>query len=249
MDPAEPYSLLARDYDDELGDIFDWFHRPLFDHFLTHYLPDRGRALDLACGTGRIACYLAEHGFEVTGLDRSAAMLEIARSRAGADRISWVEGDMRNFALPERYDLVTCNFDSMNQLLAPAAVRELLALVARHLVPGGYFVCDVLTRHALEHLWPQLTRVVEHPDYFAIWRGRFDGEREEGVLTADYFLLESTGTYSPVRETHREKAFDDNKLQEWFEAAGMPVREIRADDKWEPPTATTDRIAYFCRRD
>jgi SAM-dependent methyltransferase len=51
---------------------------------LAEWLPrlERGRALDVACGAGRNALYLAAHGFAVTALDISAVALERARSAA-----------------------------------------------------------------------------------------------------------------------------------------------------------------------
>src|ERR1051325_7400807 len=56
------------------------------------------RALDLACGTGTLACILADAGWNVVGLDRSSPMLAIARDRArGAGHaIPFVEGDIRD---------------------------------------------------------------------------------------------------------------------------------------------------------
>jgi SAM-dependent methyltransferase len=58
------------------------------------------RALDLACGTGTLACILADAGWDVVGLDRSAPMLAIARERAGdgGNDIAFVEGDIRDIA-------------------------------------------------------------------------------------------------------------------------------------------------------
>src|SRR5438105_1693910 len=54
------------------------------------------RALDLACGTGTLALILADAGWNVVGLDRSAAMLAIACDRAVelADRLTFIQGDM-----------------------------------------------------------------------------------------------------------------------------------------------------------
>src|SRR5689334_8820018 len=47
-----------------------------------------GRALDLACGVGRHAIYLAQHDWRVTAIDSSQVGIEILRERAGATRLS-----------------------------------------------------------------------------------------------------------------------------------------------------------------
>lgn len=51
---------------------------------------NRGSVLDLGCGTGQLAAELAD-GHSVTGVDPASAMLDVARRRAGGDRVDWVE--------------------------------------------------------------------------------------------------------------------------------------------------------------
>jgi ubiquinone/menaquinone biosynthesis C-methylase UbiE len=68
-----------------------------------------GRALDLACGAGRHAVWLAERGWQVTGVDFSEAALRQARSRA-AERgveVRWVQADLLEYEPPDgAFDLV-----------------------------------------------------------------------------------------------------------------------------------------------
>lgn len=49
--------------------------------------------IDIGCGTGLLACELAQRGHTVTGVDPAAAMLEVARRRHGAGRVRWIEGE------------------------------------------------------------------------------------------------------------------------------------------------------------
>src|SRR5262249_40808905 len=132
------------------------------------------RALDLACGTGTLAIILADDGWQVQGLDRSAPMLAIARERAadGGDTIGFVEGDMRGLHATcnlqhveshandsaccirhSAFDLVTCTYDSLNYLLADADLASCFAGAAAALRPGGLFFADMNTRYFLEHDW------------------------------------------------------------------------------------------------
>ena len=74
-------------------------------------LPPRGRALDVACGAGRNAVYLAEHALEVVAVDRSQEALrqgrELARGRHG--RVHWVQADLEMFELPaQAFDVISC---------------------------------------------------------------------------------------------------------------------------------------------
>jgi SAM-dependent methyltransferase len=80
-----------------------------------------GRALDVACGKGRNARFLAERGFEVTGLDISAVALAEARRHALAKAlpISFQQADLENSRLAAaHYDLIV-NFNYLQRSLIP----------------------------------------------------------------------------------------------------------------------------------
>jgi len=91
-----------------------------------------GRALDLGCGAGRTAIWLARHGWKVTAVDFSDAALAIARSQP-VD-IDWVLADVREYE-PERgaFDLVLVLY----MHLPPDERRVLLVRAATALAPGG----------------------------------------------------------------------------------------------------------------
>ena len=71
-------------------------------------LLDRGRVIDLGCGEGRDSVFFAAQGFEVTGVDVSAAGLRkaqrLARERGVAAR--WLQGDMARLRFEGPFDLV-----------------------------------------------------------------------------------------------------------------------------------------------
>ena len=75
-----------------------------------------GPVLELACGTGRIALPLAAAGLHVTGVDRSEAMLTMARCKLAAlpasvqERLNFVNQDMSALDLAERFGFVFVPF-------------------------------------------------------------------------------------------------------------------------------------------
>jgi tellurite methyltransferase len=86
-----------------------------------------GRALDIACGSGRNALFLAARGFEVTAVDISAVALAEARRRAEAASlaVSWQIADLAEAKFPrERFDLVI-NFNYLQRTLIPKIVSAL----------------------------------------------------------------------------------------------------------------------------
>ena len=105
----------------------------------------RGPVLEMACGTGAYALPLALEGVDITGLDLSPEMLAVARekSRAAGAATEWVEGDMRDFHLGRRFQLVYLVGNAICHLLDRASLEGCLACVREHLSPGGRFVVSV----------------------------------------------------------------------------------------------------------
>lgn len=95
------------------------------------------RALDLACGAGRNAFYLAESGYLVDAIDVSAEALARARGsdRAAAQRIQWIEHDLDHGLPPDLplYDLA---------IIIRYLDIDLARLAACQLRPGGILVCE-----------------------------------------------------------------------------------------------------------
>lgn len=105
-------------------------------------------AVDLGCGTGGDAVYLAQRGIETTGLDLSPNALELARERAQRNdvHVTWVVGDV--LALPfddASFELVTDRgcLHHVPHVDQPRYARE----VARVLVPGGRLLIREMNEH------------------------------------------------------------------------------------------------------
>jgi len=110
-----------------------------------------GRALDLCCGPGRHSVPLAKAGFDVTGLDISDFLLERARTRAEASKveIDWVHEDMRNYAMPEGFDLVINLYTSFGYFAQQSDDMKVLRNIASSLTDKGAVVLDVAGKEAL----------------------------------------------------------------------------------------------------
>ena len=113
--------------------------RVWLDRFLV-LVPKGGNILDLGCGAGDpIAAYMRAQGFQMTGVDASHAMLEIARSRyPDAD---WRLADMRQLSLDKRFDGIL-GWNSFFHLTQEEQ-RATLPKLAAHLKPGGALMLTV----------------------------------------------------------------------------------------------------------
>ena len=146
------------------GDVWSGAANPVLVSEASALAP--GRALDIGCGEGADAIWLAGRGWQVTGVDFSAVALEraAARSRRSgedpsaadtiAGRIQWQQHDFTRWAPPAgRYDLVTAQFMHL-----PSAPRTVLfRALADAVAPGGTLLIvghDVSDVHPAAHRMP-----------------------------------------------------------------------------------------------
>jgi SAM-dependent methyltransferase len=133
----ETYEAHARAYDQQRMKIF--FEKDWLDRFIA-YLPAGGTVLDIGCGAGEpIARYLFDQGLHLTGVDSSATMIAISRSRFPEGE--WLEQDMRNLSLSRSFDGIV-GWDSFFHLNPPEQ-RSTLDLFCRHLNPDGALLLTI----------------------------------------------------------------------------------------------------------
>jgi ubiquinone/menaquinone biosynthesis C-methylase UbiE len=136
---------------EDISKYYDLIHQELRDDivFAIKLAASVGDPiLELGCGTGRLILPLARVGHAITGLDNSAAMLEVARNRIEAEkakvqqRIRLITGDMTSFQLEERYGLIVIAYNTLMHLTRQQ-VESCLICARHHLKPTGRLMIDV----------------------------------------------------------------------------------------------------------
>lgn len=140
------YDLFARFYDLEHRD----FTQDI-DMYRNFAARCDGPVLELGCGSGRVSVALARAGFDLVGIDSSAAMLALARLHAEdaglAARLRFEQMDVRSFALEERFALALYPLNGFLHLGTVEDQRAALRGVYQALLPGGLAVIDLPNPH------------------------------------------------------------------------------------------------------
>jgi ubiquinone/menaquinone biosynthesis C-methylase UbiE len=214
------------------------------DEFYYRLATERGgRVLDVGCGTGALACRLAECGLEVWGVDPAPSMLEVARGRAAAERVTWIQGDARYLGLGVQFDTILMASHAFQVFLADDDIRAILAMAAGHLKQDGVLVFE--TRNPAGNPWEgwrrdSFVRKLEHPEYGPVEAHYEASETEEpGVITlATHFIFLDRGeervTYSRLRFVDRDH------LEELISSVGLTVDRWLGD--WSGNEFTEDSV-------
>ncbi|MCU4587682.1 class I SAM-dependent methyltransferase [Acinetobacter ursingii] len=126
------YQKYGRDWTELRGDYL--YEKAWLDRFLALLSSTDANVLDLGCGSGQpIAAYLIENGCQVTGVDRSEVMLEMARESFPEQ--TWINVDMRHFRFDQQFDGILA-WDSFFHL-TPDDQREMFAQFSAHAKRGA----------------------------------------------------------------------------------------------------------------
>ncbi len=213
---------------------------------IDRYRPDAETVLELGCGTGSILARL-ETGARLTGLDRSPEMLAIAAAKVPGAQL--LEGDMADFRLGRRFDVVACVFDSVNHLLDVDSWVTLFDCVHHHLTDDGLFVFDVNTVGELHRLGEEAPWVYDFDGGTAVIDVSFALEPAGlGVTDWDVRIFEKVtdSRYELHHERIGELALPLDRVRELVADRFVLLEEV--DDDGLPATDTSVKAYYALRR-
>ena len=197
---------------------------------LIEYGIEDGLVLDLGCGTGTMTEILASKGYDMTGVDFSEEMLDIAmrkRVKSGHD-ILYLMQDMREFELYGTVRAIVSICDSMNYLTEDGDLEQVFRLANNYLDPGGLFIFDMNTEYKYRELLGNQTIAEERENCSFIWDNYYYEEEkineyQLSLFVEDPVLSEKTGQdiCRKFQEMHYQRAYSLAEVKAALEAAGM----------------------------
>jgi SAM-dependent methyltransferase len=186
---------------------------------------ERGLLVDLGCGTGVLARVITDAGYDVTGVDISPSMLDLARDHA--PKAQFVESSLLDFVLPP-CEAVTAVGEAVNYGFdRHAGLNRLGDLFARAydaLVPGGFFLLDVAGPGRVRG--GSARTFVDTGDWaVAAYSIESDDHTE---LTRTITTFRRAGDlYRRTDEVHRQHLYRGADIEHLLRAAGFTVRRRR----------------------
>ena len=243
------YDLLAPIYDEVNKDInysiwADFIEKTIKKFYNRADAPEL--VLDLGCGTGKMTLELASRGYDMTGVDISPEMLNVARESAASsglgDRILWLMQDMREFELYGTVDIAVSCLDCINHLTNRADLDKVLSLVHNYLVPDGIFIFDINGKGKFENIYADNSYVIENDNVFCVWQNYYNDKNAICDFYITLFQENEDGSYTRYDEYQREKMYTLRGIKSALTKAGFDFLGAYSDYSFTQATDSDERI-------
>jgi SAM-dependent methyltransferase len=233
--------------DPRLAVLYDAFDQPRFDldpyERIVRELEARS-VLDVGCGTGSLACTLALAGVDVVGVDPAEASLEVARGKAGAEKVRWICGDATTLP-PLQMDLAVMTGNVAQVFLTDEELSSTLTGVHRALGAGGHLVFEV--RRPEQQAWTEWEHDPAEATIEIDGVGPVSIRRD--VTSIDLPLVSFSQTYTfpdgTRRTSHSTLRFRSrSELEASLQQAGFTVLDVR-----DAPDRPGRELVFVTQRD
>lgn len=218
------------------------------EELLGMYSSHPRSVLDLACGTGNTVIPFSRRGYDTLGIDISPEMISLARAKTAEQglEIGFMVGDIRDYRLDKKVELVTCFHDGLNYMLTEEELARVFGCVSRCLVEGGMFIFDL---NALSWIsaGSESPVVIEEPDLTIIYETDHDRGRSLWKITLTGFAREGE-LYRKFVEQHMERGYQPARVEKLLKTAGLEPQGVFDAFTFEPVHSGSRRHFYAARK-
>ena len=247
------YDLIAPIYDKINGELDYDAWADFIEENIRRYNPDMKTelVLDLGCGTGRMTLELGRRGYDMTGVDLSPEMLDLAREAAEeaglSDKMLWLLQDITDFELYGTVELAVSCLDTLNHLTDAADLRRCLSLVHNYLVPDGLFVFDINGKGKFENIYADNSYVMEEDGSVCVWQNSYNPKTRLCDFFITLFEEDEDGRYNRYDELQTERMYTIRTMKKMLTECGFEFIGAYSDFDFGEATDASERIYITAR--
>ncbi|WP_301109624.1 class I SAM-dependent methyltransferase [Sporosarcina sp.] len=245
---SSSYTEFAHIYDELMNDIPYDAYIELLD--LASAGVSGKKVLDIGCGTGLLSAMLAKRGAQVTGVDLSSDMLEVAAHRAeslGLD-IQFKEQPMQQLEVEDKFDATVISIDSLNYVMSQTEVVETFNRIYHALAKDGVLLFDVHSLYKMDEIFLEGPFVYDDGRITYIWQTA-PGDYDHSIYSElAFFVRQENDSFTRFDEVHMQRSFSIPDYIQMIEESGFRIERIFADWEDEPPTEESERIFFQVRK-
>lgn len=181
--------------------------------------------IDVGCGTGDLSVLMSRRGYDVTGLDVSAEMLDIASRKAesAGENVLWLCQDMCEMDTYGSYAAMFCLTDGVNHILGKDRLRGFFSNAHNFIDPGGLLIFDFLPPRYFKRIAREGILCDTREEGCCVWwgslsRGIIDYEIECFVASKD-----SPGEYKRYYDAVTERGWTLREIRKLLRECGFSI--------------------------
>ena len=244
----DAYTSFARVYDLFMDNVpYEEWCAFLCKILAQHGITD-GPVLDLGCGTGKMTRLMSEQGYDMTGIDNAAEMLQIAAMEPGEVPILYLLQDMQDLELDGCVRAVYSVCDCVNYVLDEEELQQAFSRVHEYLEEDGVFIFDVNTSYKYTKLLAENTFAESRDEGSFIWDNYYDEEERINEYDLTLFIPEGDELYRRYTETHYQRNYETETLLKLLKNAGFTDICVYDDYTDAPLCETSERAVFVAKK-
>lgn len=206
--------------------------------------------IDLGCGTGILTCELARKDYQMIGVEPSAQMLEIAKSRPDSEKVFWINGYSDELE-KKCVDLVIMTSHVAQFFLEDTDWTKSLSNIFKSLKPGGYLIFD--SRNPVTKPWESWNKDSSFKTFSNEELGKIDvwyqflKLKENRVLYEIHYYIHNTKkSFVSVNELiYRSK----KELMDSLINVGFKVESVYGDWDFSLVKEDSEELLFLCKKE
>jgi len=199
--------------------------------------------LDMGCGTGNFCKMVKEKNIDSKGVDISEGMLKIAKEKY--PDIIFENSNIVNYKENNKYDFITCNFDTINHLLEIELWNKFFENVGVLMKQNGIFAFDFITMKKYRNANEIVFSTREKDKDYIICRFPI----EKNLLISKYiYYLQNGRTYKKTEQTIVEAFFETEDIIKLLKDNGFEIKKIYDKKLEEIADFDSNRVYIICQK-